>query len=81
MFADTDGDQIRDGDEINGNRNPRVADLPPPEIEVGDDQPPARRPFAESNAKESRDLETKSVTSTLSQQRVEEPVAALYGAT
>ena len=35
--ADTDGDQLADGVEINlANRNPRVADLPKPTLEIGE---------------------------------------------
>ena len=67
IFADTDGDQLRDDAEINGNRNPRVADLPRPEIDVGAINLQLNVQFSESNAKESRNLEAKSVTSTLSQ--------------
>jgi hypothetical protein len=36
LFADTDGDQLQDFDEIVTYRNPRVADLPQLDIEVGD---------------------------------------------
>ncbi|MDX2037148.1 MAG: hypothetical protein SFX72_10885 [Isosphaeraceae bacterium] len=67
IFADSDGDQIKDGDEIAGNRNALVSDLPRPEIEVGAINLQLDVRFSESNAKETRDLDTKSVTSTLSQ--------------
>ncbi len=67
-LADTDGDQIKDGDEINlGNRNPRLADLPRPGIEVGavDLQLDVR--FSASSQRGTRELETRSVSSTLTQ--------------
>jgi hypothetical protein len=67
VFADTDGDQIGDGDEVVGNRNPRVSDLPRPEIEVGAVNLQMDVRFSESNAKEARDLETRSVATTLAQ--------------
>lgn len=67
VFADTDGDQLRDDAEIVGNRNPRVADLPRPEVEVGAINLQLDVRFSESNAKESRDLESRSVTATLAQ--------------
>ena len=67
VFADSDGDQIGDGDEINGNRNPLVADLPRPEVEVGAINLQLDVRFSESNAEESRDLETRSVSSMLQQ--------------
>jgi hypothetical protein len=67
VFADSDGDQIDDGDEILGNRNARVSDLPRPEIEVGAINLQLDVRFSESNTRESRDLETRSITSTLEQ--------------
>ena len=66
VLADSDGDQMSDSDEILANRNPRVSDLPRPEITVGDINLQLDVHFTETNAKESRDLETRSVTSTLS---------------
>jgi hypothetical protein len=66
IFADTDGDQVADGDEISGNRNPLIADLPRPEIEIGDINLQLDVKFSESNAQERRDLETRSTSTTLS---------------
>ena len=65
LFADTDGDQISDSAQIIGNRNPRVSDLPRPEISVGEVNLQLNVRFTESNAEQRRDLETKSVNSTL----------------
>ncbi len=67
LFADSDGDQIADGDEIAGNRNPLVSDLPRPEVEVGSINLQLDVRFTESNASGSRDLQTKSVSTTLNQ--------------
>ncbi|MCC6456060.1 MAG: hypothetical protein IT328_13990 [Caldilineaceae bacterium] len=68
LFADTDGDQLTDGDEINSAiRNPRVADLPQPSIEVGETKLRLDVRFTEETATETRELETKSVESTLTQ--------------
>ncbi len=67
-LEDTDGDQILDGDEINlGNRNPRLADLPLPGIEVGavDLQLDVR--FAATSQRGTRELESASYSSTLTQ--------------
>ncbi len=67
-LTDSDGDQIDDGDEINlGNRNPRLADLPRPGIQVGavDMQLDVR--FAATSQRGTRELETKSFSSTLTQ--------------
>ena len=65
LFADTDGDQTDDFDEIIGSRNARVADLPRPEITVGEVNLQLNVKFTETNNQERRDLETKAVTSTL----------------
>lgn len=66
IFMDSDGDQIADADEIIGNRNPRVSDLPRPEIEVGDINLRLNVQYSESNAQERRDLETRATSTTLS---------------
>jgi hypothetical protein len=65
LFADTDGDQISDANEIIGNRNPRVSDLPRPEISIGAVNMQLDVKFTESNAQQRRDLETKSISSSL----------------
>jgi hypothetical protein len=67
IFADTDGDQLRDDVEIASNRNPRVSDLPRPEISVGEVNLQLNVQFTESNAQERRDLETRSIASSLTQ--------------
>jgi hypothetical protein len=68
LLADTDGDQLDDGVEVTlANRNPRLADLPRPAIEVGavDLQLDVR--FLANSQRSTRELETRSVSSTLSQ--------------
>ena len=68
ILADTDGDQIPDNVEIIlGNRNPLVADLPTPAIEVGDINLQLAVTFSETNSEESRELDAKTVSSTLQQ--------------
>ncbi len=56
LFVDTDGDQISDANEIIGNRNPRVSDLPRPEITVGEVNLQLNVKFTESNAQQRREL-------------------------
>lgn len=66
--ADSDGDGMSDGDEIpNPARNPLVADLPTPAIQVGDINLALDVRFTETTSTETRELESKTVTSTLSQ--------------
>jgi hypothetical protein len=66
--ADTDGDQLGDGEEVLlANRNARVADLPAPAIEVGDINLQLDVRFMETTSTETRELEAKSVSSTLAQ--------------
>jgi hypothetical protein len=68
IFADSDGDQINDYDEVVlANRNPRVADLPSPTIEVGEIDLQLDVRFTATTSVETRELETKSVNSTLTQ--------------
>jgi hypothetical protein len=68
IFADTDGDQIKDGNEIAaGNRNPRVSDLPKPAIEIGETRLQLDVRFVEQTARETRQLDSKTVESTLTQ--------------
>jgi hypothetical protein len=68
-FADSDGDQIPDGDEVGlgGPRNVIVADLPRPALEVGEVALRLDVRFTEATARERRELDAKSVTTTLSQ--------------
>lgn len=67
VFADTDGDQIPDGLEIplGGPRNILVSDLPRPEISVGGVNLALDVRFTESNNRETRDLGTETVRTTL----------------
>ena len=65
FFADTDGDQISDADEVYGNRNPLVSDLPRPEISVGEINLQLDVHFTETNDQQRRDLETQSISTTL----------------
>jgi len=68
VHADTDGDGIPDGDEVaNPNRNPLVADLPRPSIEIGDVNLTLDVRFTETTSTGTRELQSKSVKSTLSQ--------------
>lgn len=67
VFADTDGDQLKDAYEIFSNRNPRVSDLPRPEVAVGEVNLVLDVRFTETNDQQSRELETRQVTSKLSQ--------------
>lgn len=72
LLDDTDGDQIADGVEVTlGNRNPRLADLPLPAIEVGavDLQLDVR--FVATSQSGSRELETRNVATTLQQSETE----------
>lgn len=64
-LADTDGDQMTDDYEIFANRNPRVSDLPRPEISVGEVSLQLDVRFTETNDQQRRDLETRAITSTL----------------
>lgn len=65
-LADTDGDQLTDDYEIFANRNPRVSDLPRPEISVGEVNLQLDVRFSETSDQQRRDLETKSVAASLS---------------
>jgi hypothetical protein len=68
LHEDTDGDQLTDGDEVLlANRNPRAADLPLPAIEIGDVNLELDVRFTATSASGSRELETKSASSTLTQ--------------
>ena len=65
---DTDGDQITDDQEINlANRNPRVADIPVPSIEVGNVDLRLDVKFTKTNTSGQSESKTKNVTSNLVQ--------------
>ena len=65
---DTDGDQLLDGAEVLlGNRNARVADLPAPTLSISGTDLRLDVRFTEETATQSRVLENKSVSSTLTQ--------------
>ncbi|MGR9117145.1 MAG: hypothetical protein ACU85E_15400, partial [Gammaproteobacteria bacterium] len=68
IHADSDGDQTNDALEIVlGNRNPRVAELPAPDIKVNEVALRLDTRFSESNSVETREIDSKSVESTLTQ--------------
>lgn len=68
ILKDTDGDQLGDDAEtILANRNARNADIPLPAIEIGDVALSLDVRFTASSAAGTRDLETKSISSTLQQ--------------
>lgn len=73
ILDDTDGDQLSDDLEATlANRNPRVSDLPTPTIEVGEMNLQLDVRFVETTSTETRELDTKSVTSTLTQSESKE---------
>jgi hypothetical protein len=73
LFADSDGDQLLDGDEIVlGNRNPRVADLPAPAIEVGEINLQLDVRFTETKNNESSVVENRSVNTSLQQSSIKQ---------
>ncbi len=65
LQEDTDGDQLDDVYEIFGNRNPRVADLPTPEIELGDLNLSLRVDFSATSSEGTRKLDSKTAESSL----------------
>ena len=68
LFEDTDGDQLDDSLEVvTANRNPRIADLPLPYIEIGDVNLQLDVRFTATSSTGSRELEAKSVQTTLQQ--------------
>lgn len=72
ILADTDGDQIADGTEVSlANRNPKLADLPRPTLELGEMHLALDVRFLESFATETttetRELESKTATATMTQ--------------
>jgi hypothetical protein len=68
LFDDTDGDQLDDAMEVStANRNPRIADLPSPSIEIGDADLRLDVRFTATSTKGSRLLEARSEESTLQQ--------------
>lgn len=68
ILADTDGDELMDGTEINfANRNPRVADLARPTLAIGAMNLQLDVRFVEVTSTEIRELDSKTVGSTLTQ--------------
>ncbi len=68
VHADTDGDQLPDSEEILlANRNPRVADLPTPAIEIGDLNLQLDVRFTETTTSGSNVVENRTVNSQLTQ--------------
>ncbi|AWM35933.1 hypothetical protein GobsT_63320 [Gemmata obscuriglobus] len=68
VLADTDGDQLPDGDEVLlANRNARVADLPAPAIEIGGVNLQLDVRFVDTSTSQRRELENRTVSSTLTQ--------------
>ena len=59
------GDQIKDGDELLGNRNPLISDLPRPEIDVGAVNLQLDVRFTETHDQQKRDLETRQISTSL----------------
>ncbi len=73
VHRDTDGDQLPDGEEVLlANRNARVADLPDPAIEVGEINLQLDVRFTETTSTETRELESRTVDSTLFQSNRQE---------
>ncbi len=73
ILADTDGDQIPDGTEITlAKRNPRVADLPKPGLEVGEMNLELDLRFLETSSTQTRKLEERKETATLQQSESQE---------
>lgn len=73
VFADTDGDQLPDGEEVLlANRNARVADLPAPSITIGGVDLRLDVRFVETTSTQTRELETRSVSSQLTQSEKQE---------
>jgi len=65
---DTDGDQIDDSEEILlATRNARVSDLPSPAIEIGETNLQLDVRFTETTSVQTRELENRNVTATLTQ--------------
>lgn len=68
LHRDTDGDQLPDGDEVLlANRNARAADVPLPAIKIGNVDLQLDVRFVATSAQGSRELEQKSVATTLVQ--------------
>ena len=66
--ADTDGDQIPDGTEVSlAKRNPRVADLPRPALEIGQMTMELDVRFSETSSSQTRQLEERTESATLQQ--------------
>ncbi|MDZ7706321.1 MAG: hypothetical protein U5J97_00250 [Trueperaceae bacterium] len=70
LYADTDGDQFDDGYEATtDNRNPRIADLPIVEIDVGNVDLQLDVRFEESSSEGTTTVDTKSISTTMERSR------------
>lgn len=68
LLVDTDGDQLKDGQEvISDNRNPRIADLPVPNLGVGNVDLRLDVRFTATSGQSTRVLDSRSVSSTLTE--------------
>jgi hypothetical protein len=66
--ADSDGDQVDDGDELaTANRNPRVAELPTPAIEIGAIHAELNLSFEATSTAGTRKLKGRDLTTDLTQ--------------
>jgi hypothetical protein len=72
-LADSDGDQIPDGVEANlANRNPKVADLPLPGLDVGEMRLELDVRFTETTATETKEIEARTEGVSLTESRRQE---------
>jgi hypothetical protein len=68
IFSDSDGDQVSDGDELaTATRNPRVAELPTPAIEIGSLHAELNLGFEATTSSETRNLTGRDLTTELKQ--------------
>lgn len=68
IFPDTDGDKLMDGFEVNlANRNPRVADVPLPTLEIGEMNLALDVRFVEVTSSDRKVVDSKTASSSLTQ--------------